>query len=159
VDGLDRDRDFTADEALVIPLDGVFFVADLAADEALAVGLFLAALAGVLAGVFAGVLAVVFTLMGVFVSAPVKLISLIGDTEDLLAGIDLRLDAVDRLAVEGRAFLLVEADVELFLAGVGVLVALDAFGRGVPEMGRDVLLAGVLAILFVCVCVCGLEFS
>lgn len=163
VDGLD--------EILEAGLVDVDLVADLLADVLdnlapddeveLVGGLFLAALAGVLAGVldedlagvFAGVFAGVLTgvLESCCESAPVvKLNSLMGDTEDLLLASDFAVDAVPLLDAEAR-FLLVEAEIVLFLIGVGVFLAVElAFGRGVALMGLELRLTGVgvcLAIL------------
>lgn len=81
---------------------------------------------------------------------PVKLSSFIGDTEDLLLACGFLDDdflADEVLAAVVRLALLVEADLGAvcFLIGVGVVLAfveLD-FGRGVPLIGFDVLLAGV----------------
>lgn len=163
VAGLEEVRDaglaFDDDEPddFVAERDGVLADDDLEADfVAEPAGLLLAALgllAGVLTGVLAGVLAGVLT--GVLVSTSalaVKLISLIGDTSDLLLARDFLVEAAFRF--DAGRFLLVDAAV-LFLIGVGVVLAFeDAFGRGVPLIGFEALLAGVgvcLAIVYLCI--------
>lgn len=151
VDGLDDGLD----GVFAIPADclAVSLLDDLTDDEPVG-GFLLAALAGVLAEDLAGVLAGV--LVGVFAvvlaagltgdlesccseASPVKLSSLMGETDDLLFASDFLADVAGRLLVDAR-FLLVEAEVVRFLLGDGVLLAL---GRGVPLMGREVRLAGV----------------
>lgn len=139
VEGLDEDLDggraFVEDLLFDLLLDEVLLL-DLVAED----GVFLlAALAG-LTGV----------MKSCSLLAPsVKLSSLIGDTDDLLFVVDLRVDCdfpVDLLAFELEE----EADVFFFIEA-GVVLAFDDLGLGVPLMGLEVLLAGVavcLAIMF-----------
>lgn len=114
----------------------------MAADDGVFAGVLADDLAGDLAGVLADVLAGVLESC-CSTAAPVKLSSLIGDTEDLLFVSDFRAEAAERLVVEAR-FLLVEAVVR-FLIGVGVVFAL---GRGVPLIGLEARLAGVVEVCF-----------
>lgn len=105
---------------------------------------FLALLAGFLFAALAGFTGV---LNSGFSGLAVKLSSLIGDTEDLLADVDLRVLA-DRRADDllADAFL---AEAGLFLIEFGVVFAFDeAFGRGVLLIGFEaVLLAGVCLVI------------
>lgn len=79
----------------------------------------------------------------------VKLISLIGDTDDLfLSAFDFLVDCV--LLAE-RFDLLTDEEAVFFLIDDGVVLAFEDLGLGVPLIGLEALLAGVavcLAILF-----------
>lgn len=128
-DGLEGRDDGLDDEALLADL----LAAVLLVDFAELGGLLLAALAG-LTGVLKSAPLVT--------SAPTKLVSLMGETEDLLLA-DGFLDEAD-LEVD-RLALLADA-VERFLIEAGVVLALDDLGLGVPLMGLDERLAGVVVV-------------
>lgn len=87
--------------------------------------------------------------------APVKLSSLIGDTDDLLLAVDFLVD-FDLEADEGRFALLADEEDEevvlFFLIEAGVVLAFDeAFGLGVLLMGFEARLAGVALCLAIVV--------
>lgn len=135
-EGLDEDDDWVCFEA--------DFEADLLADDDLLLD-FLTELAGFFLMALAG-LAGVLKLDSPPV-APVKLNSLIGDTDDLL----FTLLAVDFLADFVVDLFLLAGVVVFFLMEAGVVLALleapAALGLGVPLMGFEVRLAGVAVCL------------
>ena len=83
---------------------------------------------------------------------PVKLNSLIGDTEDLLFATAFLVDCVDVVGFFADLFLLVDAEARCcFLIGDGVTFALVDLGLGVPLIGLEALFAGVAVCLAIVV--------
>lgn len=139
VDGLDEVLEAGRDDGRLADLVADLWAGVRAVDlvDELGAALLLAALAG-LTGVLKSC---------TFGDPTVKLNSLMGETEErllveLVFLVDCDLDADEAVLVVGL-FLPVDAEAALFLIGVGVVLAFDDLGLGVPLMGFEARLAGV----------------